>query len=393
MKKSLLALAVFGAFSGAAFAQSNVQLYGSIDMGVTHFTGIKPSGGGPGTVSSTALSSGVQSDRIGVKGTEDLGGGLNFFFTAETGFCGSGLNQNGSTTQTAPNQTFCTGGGGFMQRQAFAGLAGSFGTVSFGRQYSLQFLNENNVDPFHTSLPGSTLDISLGNQFPLLPKFALIRMNQSVVYSTPNLSGFTGSASYSFAPLAAGTVPTASGPGSNVTRSMGLNGQYANGPIMAGLNYTRMTDVFANPTSLVNDGALKLWQVYGSYDFGVAKISGIYAKANADYSSGSNKYWLLGATIPVGPGAILASYSQNKSDVTTTANPLPAGTAKEYSIGYLYSLSKQTSLYTSYAHISNEAPSASLAGTAYTVGDGTDSFTGVNGQGSSGFALGIRHQF
>jgi predicted porin len=174
---------------------------------------------------------------------------------------------------------------------------------------------------------------------------------------------------------------------------MGLNGQYANGPIMAGLNYTRMTDVFANPTSLVNDGALKLWQVYGSYDFGVAKISGIYAKANADYSSGSNKYWLLGATIPVGPGAILASYSQNKSDVTTTANPLPAGTAKEYSIGYLYSLSKQTSLYTSYAHISNEAPSASLAGTAYTVGDGTDSFTGVNGQGSSGFALGIRHQF
>ena len=387
MKKSLLALAVLGAFSGAAFAQSSVQLYGIIDMGVTHFTGIAPTGGGPGTVSSTGLSSGVQSgDRIGVKGTEDLGGGLKAFFTVETGFCGSGLNQAGSTTQTAGNQSFCTGGG-FMQRQAFAGLAGNFGTLSLGRQYTPAFLSEAAVDPFGVGLTGSVLDMGLVSRFPLLPPYAQVRANQAAAYVTPNLSGFKGTVAYSFAPGAAGTVPTASGAGSNVTRGMALNGQYANGPVMAGLTYTRLTNVYANPTSLVNDGAFKMWQAYGSYDFGIAKIGGIYENASTDYSSGNSKYWMLSATIPVGPGAILAAYSQNKNDVTTAANPVPAGTAKEYAIGYTYSLSKQTNLYTSYAHINN------AAGTALTVGSATDGFTGVAGQGSSGFALGIRHQF
>ncbi len=388
MKKSLLVLAVFGAFSGAAFAQSNVQLYGVIDLGVTHFTGLKPASGA-GTASSTGLSSGVDnSSRIGVKGTEDLGGGLKAFFTAETGFCAAGLNQNGTTTQAGPNQTFCTGGG-FMQRQAFAGLAGGFGTLTLGRQYTLAFNNEANVDPFGYGLTGIIGNLSLTGQGdgPLgLGVYYLVRANQAVTYATPNLSGFTGAVAYSFAPGASGTVPTASGLGSNVPRSMALNGQYANGPVMAGLNYTRVTNVYANPTSLVNDGAFKMWQLYGSYDFGIAKVSGIYEKANADYTSGSNKYWMLGAAFPVGPGAILASFGQNKNDVTVTGST-PAGTAKVYALGYTYALSKRTDLYTSYAHISN------AVGTAFAVGSATDYFTGVAGQGSSGFALGISHQF
>ena len=393
MKKSLLALAVFGAFSGAAFAQSNVQLYGIIDLGVTHFTGLKPASG-TGTVSSTGLSSGVDNgSRIGVKGTEDLGGGLKAFFTAETGFCAAGLNQNAPTTQAGPYQTFCTGSG-FMQRQAFAGLAGNFGTLTLGRQYTLAFNNEANVDPFGYGLTGSISNLSLTGQggAGLLSPYYLARANQAVTYATPNLSGFTGAVAYSFAPGASGTVPAATGANSNVPRSMALNGQYANGPVMAGLNYTRVTNVYANPTG-VSDGAFKMWQLYGSYDFGIAKLSGIYEKANADYTSGSDKYWMLGATFPVGPGAILASYGQNKNDVTSAANPLAAGTAKQYAIGYTYSLSKRTNLYTSYAHISNDAASASLTGTAYTAGTTTDNFAGVLGQGSSGFALGIRHQF
>ena len=389
MKKSLLALAVFGAFSGAAFAQSNVQLYGVIDLGVTHFTGLKPASGA-GTASSTGLSSGVDNgSRIGVKGTEDLGGGLKAFFTAETGFCAAGLNQNAPTTQAGPYQTFCTGGG-FMQRQAFAGLAGGFGTLTLGRQYTLAFNNEANVDPFGYGLTGSISNLSLTGQGdgPLgLGVYYLARANQAVTYATPNLSGFTGAVAYSFAPGASGTVPAATGANSNVPRSMALNGQYANGPVMAGLNYTRVTNVYANPTSLVNDGAFKMWQIFGSYDFGIAKVSGIYEKANADYTSGSNKYWMLGAAFPVGPGAILASFGQNKNDVTTAANPVPAGTAKVYALGYTYALSKRTTLYTSYAHISNDV------GTAFAVGSATDYFTGVAGQGSSGFALGISHQF
>ena len=397
MKKSLLALAVFGAFSGAAFAQSNVQQYGIIDLGVTHFTGLKPASGA-GTVSSTGLSSGAQSpSRIGVKGTEDLGGGLKAFFTAETGFCAAGTNSAPPNVGAGPNPSNFCSGGGFMQRQAFVGLAGNFGTLSLGRQYTPAFLNEANVDPFGYGLTGTISNLSLTGRgsAALLPTFgpyALVRANQAVTYVTPDLSGFTGAVAYSFAPGASGTVPAATGANSNVPRSMALNGKYANGPVMVGLNYTRVTNVYANPTSLVNDGAFKMWQLFGSYDFGIAKVSGIYEKANADYTSGSNKYWMLGAAFPVGPGAILASYGQNKNDLTG-GGFTPAGTAKQYAIGYTYSLSKRTNLYTSYAHISNDAASASLAGTAFTPGTTVDNFAGVAGQGSSGFALGLRHQF
>ena len=387
MKKSLLALAVFGAFSGAAFAQSNVQLYGIIDLGVTHFTGLKPASG-TGTVSSTGLSSGVQSgSRIGVKGTEDLGGGLKAFFTAETGFCAAGTNQDTYTvgaagTPGAPgSQTFCTGGG-FMQRQAFAGLAGSFGSLSLGRQYTPIFMNEANMDPFGFGLTGDIANLSL------VGRYGLYRANQSVAYVTPDMSGFKGTVAYSFAPGNPGTVPTASGAGSNVSRGISLNGQYGNGPITAGLNYSQITNLYLNPTTGVNDGKLKGWQLYGAYDFGVAKVSGVYEDAKQDYYSGDQKFWMLGATVPVGPGAILVSYSQLKNSLVPQGSTAPAaGTAKQYAIGYTYSLSKRTNLYTSYAHISNDV------GTAFAVGSSTDSFAGVAGQGSSGFALGIRHQF
>lgn len=384
MKKSLLALAVLGAFSGAAFAQSSVQLYGIIDLGVTHVTGLAPAGANPTgqTVSSTALNSGVQSgSRIGVKGTEDLGGGLKAFFDAETGFCAAGTNQMGTTTQAGGNQTYCTGGG-FMQRQAFVGLSGNFGTVTAGRQYTPPFSNEANMDPFGFGLAGDIGNISLVNQY------GLYRANQAVAYVTPNLGGFTGVAAYSFAPGNGGTIPTVSGPGSNVTRAWVLNGQYGNGPITAGLDYGRVTNLYAGTLLGINDGALKLWQAYGAYDFGVAKISGIYESATQDYFTGKNISWMLGATVPVGPGAILVSYENAKNTLVANGGTgTGAGTAKQYAIGYTYALSKQTNLYTSYAHISNDT------GTAFAVGDATDVNHGVLSQGSSGFDFGIRHQF
>ncbi len=385
MKKSLLALAVLGAFSGAAFAQSSVQLYGIIDLGVTHFTGLAPAAGAPAgsTTSSTGLSSGVQSgSRIGVKGTEDLGGGLKAFFDAETGFCAAGTNQD------IAGQTYCTGGG-FMQRQAFVGLNGGFGTVTAGRQYTPAFNNEANMDPFGFGLTGDIANLSL------VAQYSLYRANQAVAYVTPNLGGFTGTAAYSFAPgtastIAGGNMASTIAPFSsniNVSRSYALNGQYGNGPITAGLNYGRVTNVYG-VVGGPNDGALKLWQAYGAYDFGVAKISGIYESATQDYFTGKNISWMLGATVPVGPGAILVSYENAKNTLVANGGTgTGAGTAKQYAIGYTYSLSKQTNLYTSYAHISNDL------GTHFAVGSSTDSFAGVAGQGSSGFAFGIRHQF
>ncbi len=394
MKKSLIALAVFGMFTGAALADGNsVTLYGKIDAGLTHFTGLAPAGGGTGTVSSTGLSSGVTGgDRIGVKGTEDLGGGLKVLFDAETGFCGTGNNQgnvgqvNPTTGKTVGTQSFCTGSGYFMGRQAYLGLTGDFGTVLAGRLYDAIFSAEANLDPFGAGLTGQSanLDVVVG-------QYGLIRANQAVAYVTPNLSGFTGTAAYVMAAghttaggtgTTLGTVPTASGDGSNVARAFDLKGEYANGPIYAVLDYAQVQNAVANAAGL-NDGKIKVWLAGASYDFGVAKVVAEYQQGKQDYSSGKTDYWMLGATVPVGAGSILASYGNAKS----TLGGLTNATAKQYAIGYTYNLSKQTSLYTSYAHLTNDK------NTSYAVGDATDSFYGVANQAASGFALGMVHNF
>lgn len=390
MKKIAVLAAMMGAVAAPAYAAgSNVQLYGLIDEGVTHFTGLKPAGTAAAgqTVSSTGLSSGVEAgSRIGVKGTEDLGGGVSTIFDVETGFCAAGLNQDGTTTQSGANQTFCTGGG-FMQRQAWVGLAGDFGVVKGGRFFTQAFINEIDIDPFGAGLTGQISNLSL------YANYGWYRTSQTIEYTTPKLSGFQGVAAYSFAPGNAGTVPTVSGAGSNVSRSWTLDGQYGNGPVVVGLNYSTFTNHYDNAVG-VNDGALKLWQVYGSYNFRVAKLAAMYEQSKQDYFSGNDKFWLLGVTVPVGQGAILASYTQNKSDlVANGSTALPAGTAKQYALGYTYNLSKQTDLYVSYAHLSNDSASASQSGTSFAVGDSTDGFSGVTGQGSSGFAVGILHQF
>ena len=95
MKKSLLALAVLGVFAGAAQAQSSVTVYGSFDGGLRH---TNSAAGSAWTVSSNGT---YLSNRIGFKGVEDLGGGLNAHFTLETGFnTGNGALDN-TTNQLA----------------------------------------------------------------------------------------------------------------------------------------------------------------------------------------------------------------------------------------------------------------------------------------------------
>src|SRR6516164_4473268 len=122
MKKSLLALAVLAAASGAASAQSSVTLYGKVDLGL-----VMDSGSANGK--SVRIDSGVTGgSRIGFKGVEDLGGGMKAAFQLETGYCAdsaAGVKSNGATV---PN--FCTGSNAFMGRQAYGALSGAFGALS-----------------------------------------------------------------------------------------------------------------------------------------------------------------------------------------------------------------------------------------------------------------------
>jgi predicted porin len=389
MKKTLIALAVMGSFSGAAMAQSSVQLYGIIDLGVVHTSnqslGYSPTGVAKGYTGQSVnkLGTGVQSgSRIGVKGTEDLGGGLSAFFQAETGFCANG----GSTAQAGPGGSFCTGGpsSGFMSRTSMVGLKGGFGTIAAGRMYSTSFNNAASVDPFGDGLTGSESNLDVAS-------IDYTRISQMLAYVTPNFGGFTGTVAYAFGAQAGNN---------SAGRGYALNGVYNNGPLMVGIGYFNHNSIAPTalgtyPIAAASQSTNKISQIYGSYDLGVVKLSGMYQTFKGGMTASAipnmlmvntngnmdNRFWLLGATVPVGPGSILASYSQTKD--SNTAN----STAKQYAIGYTYSLSKRTNLYTSLNHISNSS------NTYFGGGNATDYNTGTLGQSSNGFALGIRHQF
>jgi len=403
MKKSLLALAVIGAFTGSAFAaDSSVQLYGIIDMGVAHYTGVAPSAG-TGTASFTGLQSGIQSpSRIGLKGKEDLGGGLSAIFNAETGFCAAGTNVTGGNSSG-----YCSGGG-FMQRQAYVGLTGGFGTVVAGRLYNPAYNNQVAIDPFGYGLTGSIGNTSLlANNLGTVPNgvkgnyknISLTRADQTLAYITPDFSGFNATLAYTFN---VGTGDQAIATNGSTSRAIWLSGNYNNGPITAGVDYSQISNMqnFGSIPAVYNpDGTLKtalipspfgngakakMYDIFGGYDFGIAKVVGLYSNLKADGISGSQKQWMLGATVPVGPGAVLASYSVYKNDM---GSPASAPEAKQAAIGYTYSLSKRTNLYTSYSHISNSN------GANIVANSNASTNLGVANTGSNGFAFGIRHKF
>ena len=303
MKKSIpvLALAFLGVFSGVARAQSSVTVYGILDAAVSHDN----NGGPAGSV--TSLDSGVQSgSRLGFKGTEDLGGGLKTNFVLEMG-----MNVDTGTS----------GQGAAFGRQAFVGLAGDFGVVNFGRQKAVTYDIMDDLDPFNIGLAGDA-----GRLFQTTN-----RRNNAITYFTPNLNGFTGSLQYGFGEVAGNTA---------ASRLVGASGSYAAGPFLASLAYEKVNDASGN------DSARKTL-VGATYNFGVAKAHAAY-EANKGTGALDTRVWLLGVSVPVGAGAILADYTRVTDQARANAN------ANQIAVGYTYNLSKRTNLYTSFSRTAND---------------------------------------
>lgn len=342
MKKSLLALAVLASIAGVASAQSSVTIYGVVDAGVTH-----ERGGSAGNV--TKLSTGVQSgNRLGFKGTEDLGAGLKANFQLENGF---------DLDTGAQRQ-----GGRLFGRQAWVGLSGAFGAVNLGRQNNPLFVSLDTIDPFGTGLSGSSTNLMNPGQ---------VRVDNSVTYSSPTVSGFGATALY-------GAGENASGNKVNAKAGAALN--YANGPVVATLAWDKVNANPADATSVASELVL----LGGTWNFGPVTAHAAYETEEFNGgAAGKYRDIMVGVSMPVGAGNIMASYI-DKNDRTTAGNK--GGT--QIAVGYTYSLSKRTNLYTSYARIDNDAAGKNFVGDASSGGSAPKA-----GQNSSALAVGMRHKF
>ena len=327
MKKSLIALSVLAAISGAAQAQSNVTIYGVVDMA------FQAESNGAGK--KYAIDSGEQSgSRLGFKGTEDLGGGLKAIFDIEAGILAdSGASQGGLT----------------FGRQSWVGLTGDFGTVKAGRQYTPQFYFFDAVDPFDLGFTSGNAgkSTSTGGVFGFLSASAW-RVNNSISYQTNDISGFSAMALYSAgngSAITSTTTCTGEVAGDHTAcRAMGLSGQYAAGPLYIGAVYYVQDNT--------SDASLKSSMVGATYDFGVAKAAFGYSKdSGVDNSNNSvdQKGYMFGVTVPVTPAdSILATAARLKDDVA-------GGNSTQYAIGATHALSKRTNLYGSLSKVSNDA--------------------------------------
>lgn len=345
MKKLHLALAVAGALTGAAQAQSAVEVYGIVDLGFTREVGNV----GGSVAGGNKISSGAQSGtRLGFKGKEDLGNGLNALFVLETGIAADsgGFNQ--------ANKAFA--------RQSFVGLQGDFGTLTLGRQYTSYFLTLNQVaDPFASGLSGNAQNLMLpGASNTITGSDRAIRMDNAIKYATPIFENFSGEIAYGF-----GEVAGNSDASRVITGSVG----YDSKPLNVRLAYYERNN--ATDTASLTSTLLA-----ANYDLEFAKIFAAYAD-NDWVGQTKTRNYLIGATVPFGAHRFIASYIRADGRGVYAAND-----ADQWGIGYTYSLSKRTNLYAAYGYISNDGAAT------YTVGNNSE-----NGTSNKAFNLGVRHVF
>lgn len=350
MKKTLVALAIASAFTGAAFAQSSVTVYGIADVGY-QFDDYDRSG----AASLSGVQAGIRNgNRLGFRGSEDLGGGLRAIFQLETGF----NLDSGSLGQ----------GGRIFGRQAYAGVAGNWGTLVAGRMATYgsgtgAFDMVSDLDPFYSGY-------GLAGAQNTFIEINSLRIDNAINYRTPNIGGFQAGWMHSFG---AGSAPTAEVAGiSNNLRVDSLGMSYGAGPFYGAVTYLR-----AEFPSSANVSDMKVLQVGASWDFKMFKLMALYDDdeglrgtvispfpVNLDGIGG--KSWVVGGHVPFGPlgSKFIASYQQRNAEATVVAGTTIDAGRKIWGLGYEYHLSRRTFLHAYFADSSGD--DFLRAGTALT---------------------------
>ncbi|MDN7182164.1 porin [Caballeronia sp. SEWSISQ10-4 2] len=383
MKKSLLALAALGTFAGAAHAQSSVTLYGIVDAGFVY----NNNSGGQKLYATSAGN--LQGDRWGLRGKEDLGGGLTALFVLENGF-------NVFTGKL--NQ-----GGDEFGRQAYVGLSSQYGTVTLGRQYDsvVDYTGALEVGSqwgtFYAAHPGDLDNMNNSN-----------RTNNSIKYASTNYSGITFGGLYSLGGVAGQF-------NRNQIFSGGIG--YAQGPLTLGAaylnvknpNYSFFGNNSTSSTTATNMSASQVYSGFataktqqvisagGAYTFGPATVGATYS--NTQFKD-------LGQTAVAGARTVSGNAKFHNAELNFKYQLTPAlllGAAYDYTKAYSianekihqgvlgadYFLSKRTDFYIDaiYQHASG---TNSLNGTA------TAQINGLSASSTSNQVaaiVGIRHKF
>jgi predicted porin len=367
MKKTLaIAAAVAATFATASYAQSSVTLYGIVDAGFTYTTNVNNN-------ANYAMTSGnVQASRWGLRGAEDLGGGLKAIFTLESGFDVTNGKQNGS----------------LFNRQSYVGLSqAQYGTVTLGRQFDSVV---DYVAPLSAagSWGGTYMAHVLDND-NLNASFSL---NNAIKYTSPNLSGFQFGGAYAFSNQAGGFA-------NNRAYSAGMG--YNNAGLRLGAAYLQAQGMDNNGAGAVVSDPLganhrqRTWGAGGNYTYGPMIGGVVFTQSRVNDASGNSvrinnveanlRYNLTPA---LGLGAMYAYTNAN-------GGAIDAGTGSssahwnQFGLQADYALSKRTDVYVEGVGVWGAGQNA--AGITQVGFVSSDNFSSSKNQGV--VSTGIRHRF
>lgn len=345
MKKSLIAAAVVAALPAFAQAQTNVTMYGIVDASVNIID--------LGDNSRNALTVGhgtMSTSRWGVRGSEDLGGGLKAVFQLEAGVA----NDTGAHDSA------------FFQRTAQVGLSGGFGTVKLGRGYTPAFRMHGTWDALSyglfNNLLTATVPVSIGGA-----DTAVTRFSNGIYYDSPSFGGITINAAYAAGEATLESVDRSAGEGMDI--SIGYKG----GPLNVGGYFQQTKDATANETQRFGIG--------GGYQFGSFKLVGGYSESEVDgfdsYSAAS-----IGGVMKLGTGSVHAQVIALSNDNAADADALA------FALAYVHPMSKRTNLYAHFGITKNDDN-----GTFGMRTGAENNLADAPGSDVKGLGVGIRHVF
>lgn len=436
MQKKLIALAVAGLASTAAFAQ--VTVYGVLDASLDS---VKRSNSADifdldGATETASLNNNnfrvnrvsYNSSYFGFKGSEDLGAGTSAVFQLEAGVdpaAGAALSLSRDSFVGLSSQTVGTVLLGQLTGPT-RGLGSAVdvnpGATGVGSNSGLIGKLANNLTNVTTDASGNVAPGARATSSTQASTFDT-RFKNALAYVSPTIAGFNATLVY----VANENKNLGGATAANVASVNGLNTsgtdigvKYAAGPLMVAV--TRNTVSVKNELAFSNGTAaaaravtaagttlnslgtnIKLTdtRVGGSYDLGVVKVSALYdkAKLKSDSTEADQVVYGVGAIVPVGTGRVLVQYYK-ANDVDVGGTKQTETGAKLYELGYAYPLSKRTELRAVYAKLDNDN------GVNYdfgvnSMGNGASAATGAAGAittvglGSSvtGIQLGVRHTF
>ncbi|EKZ95369.1 porin [Cupriavidus metallidurans] len=356
MKKSLVVLAALSAMTSAAHAQSSVTLYGVIDLGVEYINrvataptsasqtlaGVPPAGSRvdmPGT-------GGLSASRWGLRGSEDLGGGLKAIFTLESQF--------------SPDTGAFAGNTGIFNRQAYLGLSNQYGKVTFGKQYSSLAEGMLNFSPTRAAPAYEPGVWWLGINY---------RPANTVKY-TGNFGPVSAAAHYSFGTgvgltslspsgilYGSGLGETPGAPRDNTAWGGSL--VYLDERFGLGVGYDQW-----NPAGSIGvTGKVRKAAIAGSYANGPMKVMAGYRWGDQTYANGNtamrDDYWFAGVSYRINAALDLqlAYFYTNIKQLALSNSSVPTNPANPQQVSFVadYALSKRTDIYFTTAWVHNGA--------------------------------------